>query len=58
MSHLHISKYLIDMFNDITMDNPEFQKRILDIYRAQLKLNKAKTPDKETSFLGLNIKII
>ena len=61
MSNLHKSKQydLIDMFNDIsrylddifTIDNPEFEKHIHDIYPMQLQLNKANTSDKETSFV-------
>ena len=51
--------YLIDMFNDtsrylddiFTIDNPEFEIYIPDIYPADLQLNKANTSDKETSFL-------
>ena len=68
MSDLHKSKRfdLIDMFNDtsryldviLTIDNPEFEKHIPDIYPAELQLNKANTSDKETSFLDLNIKVI
>ena len=68
MSDLHKSKRydLIDMFNDtsrylddiFTIDNPEFQKHIPDIYPAELQLNKAKSADNETSFLDLNIKVI
>ena len=67
MSDLHKSKRhdLIDMFNDtsqylddiFTIDNPEFEKYIPDIYPAELQLNKANTSDKETSFLDLNIKV-
>ena len=64
MSDLQKSKRfeLIDMFNDtsrylddiiFTIDNPEFEKHIPDIYPAELQLNKAKTSDKETSFLDL-----
>ena len=49
------SRYLDDIF---TIDNPEFEKHISDIYPAELKLNKANTSDKETSFLDLNIKFI
>ena len=61
MSNLHQSKRhdLIDMLNDtsrylneiFTIDNPDFEKHIPDIYPAELQLNKAKTSDKETSFL-------
>ena len=68
MSNLHKSKRydLIDMFNDtsrylddiFTVDNPEFEKHIPDIYPTELQLNKANTSDKETSFLDLNIKVI
>ena len=68
MSDLQKSKRfdLIDMFNDtsrylddiFTIDNPEFEKHITDIYPAELQLNKANTSDKETSFLDLNIKVI
>ena len=68
MSDLQKSKRfdLIDMFNDtsrylddiFTIDNPEFDKHIPDIYPAELQLNKANTSDKETSFLDLNIKVV
>ena len=68
MSNLHKSKQydLIDMFNDtsrylddiFTIDNPEFEKHIPDIYSTELQLNKAITSDKETSFLDLNIKVV
>ena len=68
MSNLHKSKRydLIDIFNDtsryfddiFTIDNPEFEKHIPDIYPRELQLNKANTSDKETSFLDLNIKVI
>ena len=64
MSDLQKSKRfdLIDMFNDtsrylddiFTIDNPEFEKHISDIYPAELQLNKANTSNKET----LNIKVI
>ena len=50
-----LSLYLDDIF---TIDNPEFEKYIPDIYPAELQLNKANTSDKETSFLDLNIKVI
>ena len=49
------SRYLDDIF---TIDNPEFEKHIPDIYPAELQLNKANTTDKETSFLYLNTKFI
>ena len=47
--------YLDDIF---TIDNPEFEKQIPDIYQAELQLNKANTSDKETSFWDLNKKVI
>ena len=60
MSNLHKSKqydklndtsrYLDDIF---TIDKPEFEKHIPDIYPMELQLNKANTSDKETSFLAL-----
>ena len=56
MSDLHKSQRhdLKDMFNDIsrylddifTIDNPEFDKHIPDIYPAELQLNKANSSDK------------
>ena len=49
------SRYLDDIF---TIDNPEFEKHIPDIYPAELQLNKANTSDKETSFLDLDIQVI
>ena len=65
MSNLHKSKQydLIDMFNDtsrylddiFTIDNPEFEKHIPDIYPTELQLNKDITSDKETSFLDLKV---
>ena len=68
MSNLHKSKPydLKDMFKDtsrylddiFTIDNPEFEKHIPDIYPTELQLNKANTSDKETSFLDKNIKVI
>ena len=68
MSNLHKSKQydLIDMFKNtsryldviITIDNPEFEKHIPDIYPTEIQLNKANTSDKETYFLDLNIKVI
>ena len=56
---------LVDMFNDtsrylddiLSIDNPEFEKHIRDIYPTELQLNKANASDKETPFLDLNIKI-
>ena len=61
MSNLHKSKQydLLYMFNDtsryldnmFTIDNPEFEKHISDIYQTELQLNKA-----NTSFLDLYIK--
>ena len=66
LSFCHQRHDLIDMFNDIsrylddtfTIDNPEFEKYIPDIYPAELQLNKANTSDKEASFSDLNIKVI
>ena len=68
MSNLHKSKQynLIHMFNDssrhlddiFTIDNPEFEKHIRDIFPTELQLNKANTSDKETSFLDINLKKI
>ena len=49
------SRYLHDIF---TIDNPESEKYIPDIYPAELQLNKASISDKKTSFLDLNIKVI
>ena len=49
------SGYIDDIF---TIDNPEFEKNIHDIYPAELQLNKANTSDEETSFLDLNITVI
>ena len=51
----YTSRYLDDIY---TIDNPEFEKYIPDIYRAEPQLNKANTSDKETSFLDLNIKVV
>ena len=68
MSNLHKCKQcdLLDMFNDtspylddiFTIENPEFEKHIPDLYPTELRLNKANTSDKDTSFLYLNIKVI
>ena len=49
------SRYLDDIF---TIDNPAFAEHVNDIYQRELKLNKANTSDKETSFLDVNIKVI
>ena len=49
------SRYLDDIF---TIDNPEFEKHIPDIYPTELQLYKENSSDKETSFLDLNIKVI
>ena len=53
MSNLHKSKQydLTDMFKDTS-------PYLDDIYPTELQLNKVNTSDKETSFLGLNIKVI
>ena len=68
MSNLQKSKRydLIDMFHDtsqylddiFSIDNPEFEKHIPDIYPRDLQLNNANTQDKEISLLDLNIKVI
>ena len=68
LSELHKPKRhdLIDMFNDtsrylddiFTIDDPEFEKYIHDMYQAELQLNKANLSDKETSSVDLNIKVI
>ena len=68
MSDLHKSKRydLIDMFYDtsrylddiFTIDNPEFDKHVTDLYPAELHLNQANTSDTDTSFLDLNNKVI
>ena len=68
MSNLHKYKQynLIDMLNEtsrylddiFTIDNPEFEKHIPDIYPTELQLNKVNTSDKETSFFDLNINVI
>ena len=68
MFNLHKSKRydLIDMSNDtsrylddiFTIDNPEFEKHIPDVYPTELQLNNSNTSDKETSFLDSNIKVI
>ena len=50
-----ISRYVDDIF---TIDNPEFEKHIPDIYPTELQLNQANTSDKETSFIDLDIKVI
>ena len=68
MSNLHKSKKLdlVDKFNDssrylddiLTIDNPEFEQNISDIYPAELQLNKVNARDKETPFLDLNTKVV
>ena len=61
MSDLHKSKShdLIDMFNDTSRYLDDiFTIDIPDINPAELQLKKAKTSDKENSFLELNIKVI
>ena len=54
--HTKIATFDID--DIFTIDNPEFEKYIPDIYPAELHFNKANTSDKETSFLDLHIKVI
>ena len=46
--------YLADM---LTIDNPEFENHIPDIYPKELQLNKPNISDKKY-FLDLNIKVI
>ena len=68
MSNRHTSKLydLIDMFaetsqhlDDIfTVDNLNLRNILLIYFQRKLRLNKANTSDKETSFLELNIKVI
>ena len=41
-----------------TIDYPAFAEHIHDIYPIELQLSKANTPDKETSILDFNIKVI
>ena len=65
MSNLHKCKQydLKDMFTDtsrhlddiFSVDNPEFEKHIPDIYPMELQLNNANTIDKETTFLDLKL---
>ena len=60
-SNLHKFKQydLIDMCNDTsgylddicTIDKPELEKHIPDIYPTELQLNKANTSDRDTFFL-------
>ena len=49
------SWYLDDIY---TIDNPELEKKIPDIYPTELQLNKANSSDRDTYFLHLNIKVI
>ena len=56
--HRYVQRYLSISWYIFTIDNPEFEKHIPDIYPAELQLNKANTSDKETSILDLNIKVI
>ena len=69
MSNRHKSKQcdLIDMFNGtsryldhiFTIDNPEFEKHIPDIYPTELQPNKANTSGKNKNpSPDLNIKVI
>ena len=48
-------RYLDNIF---TIDNPKFEKHILEIYQAELQLGKDYTSDKETSFLVSKFKVI
>ena len=49
---------ILTIYIVFTIDNPEFEKHIPDIYPTELQLNKANTSDKETSLSDLNIKVI
>ena len=57
---------LVDKFNDtsrhlddkLTIDYPEFEQHISDIYPAELQLTKGNVCDEETSFLDLNITVV
>ena len=51
----NVSRYLDDI---LTIDYPEFEKHIPDIYPMELHLNKANTSDKETYLTDFNIKVI
>ena len=42
----------------LTIDNPEFEQHVSDIYPAELQLNKANAYDRETPFLHLYIKVV
>ena len=63
MSHIHNSKWydIVDMFNDtygyldciFTIDNPEFEKIITDIYPTELQLNKAELMLRKKKLLSL-----
>ena len=64
MSDVHNCKRhdLIDIFNDtfwylddiFTIDNPEYEKYVPDIYPEELQLNKANTSDRHF-FLGFKV---
>ena len=68
MSYIHkfVRYDIIDMFNYtsrylddlLTIDDPEFEKHILDIYLTDFQFNQANTSNKETSFLDLRIQVI
>ena len=49
-----ISRYIHDIFS---IYNPEFENDITDIYQTALQLNKAKTSDKDASFLDFYWKL-
>ena len=55
---MHTKIATFDIDDIFSIDNPEFEKYIPDIYPAELHFNKANTSDKETSFLDLHIKVI
>ena len=68
MYYLHKSKQydLLDILNDtsrytvdiFTIDYPDFEKHVPDIYPTELQLYKVNTSDKETSFFDLDIEVV
>ena len=49
------SRYLDDLLN---IDNPYFEQMVGQIYRTELKWNKANSSDTEAPFLDLNLSIL
>ena len=47
-------RYLDDLLN---IDNPYFEQMVVQIYPAELQLNKANSSDTEAPFLDLNLSI-